>query len=122
MTTVEQRRDYAKAYRNSEKGRAVRSAYNQREDRRADSRNRVLARKRMALARLQEIKLESGCVDCGYKENPTALEFDHVRGEKTFTISKNPSLAWERIEEEIAKCEVRCANCHRIRTFPLQVI
>ncbi len=46
------------------------------------------------------------------------LEFDHVRGEKIRALA---DMAWrgfgiERIEAEIAKCEVRCANCHRRKT------
>lgn len=56
------------------------------------------------------------CVDCG-ESDPVVLEFDHVRGEKVKSVSvlaaKNN---WECVESEIAKCEVRCANCHRRRT------
>ena len=55
------------------------------------------------------------CIDCG-ENDPVVLEFDHVR-DKKFTISsfaRNHTL--KDVSEEIAKCEVRCANCHRRRT------
>jgi hypothetical protein len=57
------------------------------------------------------------CVDCGEKD-PLVLTFDHVRGVKRNSISamvagKNN---WVAIEAEIAKCIVRCANCHMRRT------
>lgn len=47
------------------------------------------------------------------------MDFDHVWGEKKFNLS---SAATGRhkiriIEEEIAKCDIVCANCHRVRTF-----
>ncbi len=46
------------------------------------------------------------------------MEFDHVRGEKSLNLSKlrNSRLAWSRLLAELDKCEVVCANCHRIRT------
>jgi hypothetical protein len=60
--------------------------------------------------------LEHPCVDCGYPD-PRALEFDHVRGKKSFEISVAISRGLPLIEimNEIEKCDVRCANCHRIR-------
>lgn len=63
------------------------------------------------------IKAEQGCADCGIKD-PRVLEFDHVRGNKAGNVSVMVShgLAWARILEEIAKCEVRCANCHVLVT------
>ena len=61
-------------------------------------------------------KLEVGCADCGYAEVPDALELDHLPGfEKSFPASAG-SHSLERLMEEAAKCEVVCANCHRIRT------
>lgn len=57
------------------------------------------------------------CVDCGEK-NPLVLEFDH-RDPKTkdFEVSVLISrTTWSRVFEEIEKCDVRCANCHRIKT------
>ncbi len=57
------------------------------------------------------------CVDCGTTD-VTVLEFDHRDGAiKVATI--NELLRDSRLREldaEIAKCDVRCANCHRRRT------
>lgn len=57
------------------------------------------------------------CVDCG-ETDPVVLEFDHVRGVKKFSLANGGSGggAWGPIAAEIAKCEVRCANCHRRKT------
>jgi hypothetical protein len=54
------------------------------------------------------------CVDCG-ESDPLVLEFDHVRGTKEREIAKMVSnkVSWPKIEAEISKCEIRCANCHR---------
>ena len=57
------------------------------------------------------------CVDCG-ESDPVVLEFDHVRGVKSYEIS---NLIWrlgslESLMKEVAKCDVRCANCHRRKT------
>lgn len=55
------------------------------------------------------------CVDCG-ESDPVVLEFDHVRGEKAFSVSTGVRKSWKTIEAEIAKCDIRCANCHRRKT------
>ncbi len=57
------------------------------------------------------------CVDCG-EDDPIVLEFDHVMGIKSFSIcvGKRHQYPVARLLEEIAKCEVRCANCHKRRT------
>lgn len=81
--------------------------------------HRARQRRRTAKNRvyLAEYKVSVGCVDCGYKENPVALQFDHVRGEKTRNLSQMGAKSLERIITEIDKCEVRCANCHSIKTY-----
>jgi hypothetical protein len=58
----------------------------------------------------------SSCIDCGIAD-PVVLEFDHV-GPKRDAVT---ALAWSgyslaSIIREIARCEVRCCNCHRRRT------
>jgi len=69
--------------------------------------------KREALAAL---KLKHGCTDCGYNKHPSALDFDHLTN-KSFVISKAcSSLPLSKLMIEVEKCEVVCANCHRIRT------
>jgi hypothetical protein len=63
-------------------------------------------------------KLDVGCQACGYNEHPVALEFDHIDpSTKKFSIgSQLMSMSWKAIHDEIAKCQVLCANCHQIRT------
>lgn len=58
------------------------------------------------------------CVDCG-EARIMALEFDHVRGIKRGNITTMMNSAWslKNVQEEIEKCDVRCANCHRIKTM-----
>lgn len=54
------------------------------------------------------------CVDCG-EDDWMVLEFDHIRGVKSFNVMSSVSRTKELIEAEIAKCDIRCANCHRRR-------
>ena len=57
------------------------------------------------------------CVDCG-ENDPIVLEFDRVRGEKSYNVSAMGwlMLSWNSLLKEIEKCDVRCANCHRRKT------
>lgn len=66
---------------------------------------------------IHEYQMQKGCADCGYNAHPAALEFDHVNGKKLFNIGeKIGNNSREKLWEEIAKCDVVCANCHAIRT------
>jgi hypothetical protein len=57
------------------------------------------------------------CTDCGVQYPHYVMEFDHVRGEKLANvadmINRNCTL---KVWQEIEKCELVCANCHRCRT------
>jgi 5-methylcytosine-specific restriction endonuclease McrA len=62
-------------------------------------------------------KLDHGCARCGFNGHPAALEFHHLNpAEKSFRLSEanTGTYGMEKILEEIAKCEILCANCHRI--------
>ena len=66
---------------------------------------------------VDDYKMERGCIDCGYAKNPAALDLDHrdTSAKKT-TIAKMVTYDREVLLAELAKCDVRCANCHRIKT------
>lgn len=74
---------------------------------------RLQAKRRVIL---NELKLQP-CKDCGNVYHPVAMDFDHVRGEKFRNLSVMMSYSEEKFLEEVAKCEVVCSNCHRLRTF-----
>ena len=72
-------------------------------------------RARRVLQLLQYLRCHP-CVDCG-EQDPIVLDFDHVRGRKRFSISwAMTSVRWSLVLQEIKKCDVRCANCHRRKT------
>lgn len=58
------------------------------------------------------------CVDCGVRYPPYVMDFDHVRGVKIDDISRmvRAYVRPQRIQAEIDKCDVVCANCHRVRS------
>ncbi len=60
---------------------------------------------------------KSGCVDCGITD-PEVLEWDHL-GDKYCLISKllSEGSSKVRLDRELSKCDLVCANCHRKRTY-----
>ena len=66
--------------------------------------------------KLFEFYKSNSCVDCG-ESDPIVLECDH-KSDKEFEVSKMVAngYSWDRIQKEIDKCNVRCANCHRRKT------
>lgn len=89
--------------------------YKNREDLyRAQKKHRIKVR-----AKLFDYLSSKRCFDCG-ENDPIVLEFDHTdRKIKFKTIAKMLSghYSWNSIQREINKCEIRCANCHRRKTY-----
>lgn len=68
--------------------------------------------------RLRELK-QVPCADCGQEFDPVCMDFDHLpQFKKSMAISYmlRHRMSWDKILAEIAKCEVVCSNCHRLRT------
>lgn len=54
------------------------------------------------------------CQCCGYDKCITALEFHHLNPEeKDFSFGNNANRSWQNTKEELKKCILVCANCHR---------
>lgn len=58
------------------------------------------------------------CEDCSQSFPPCVMQFDHrdpsKKEDNVARIVKNGS--WSKLQEEILKCDLVCANCHAIRT------
>lgn len=66
---------------------------------------------------LDGMKTMIPCADCEVNYPPMAMDWDHLPGSiKKFSVSEGLHFGYESILEEIEKCELVCANCHRIRT------
>ncbi len=65
---------------------------------------------------LLNYKAQHPCVDCG-EVNPLVLEFDHINSKnKKNVLARMHGNSMEVVLKELDKCEVRCANCHAIKT------
>jgi len=55
------------------------------------------------------------CEKCGYDRCLEALEFHHLDdSKKNFGLSeKGYARSWKKVEKELEKCILLCANCHR---------
>jgi cytochrome c2 len=106
-------------YVEAEARASARTGRNHRKHCRSCERQKQQERRAPRQAYVDKIKAESGCMDCGlHPEYLQVLEFDHRPDEvKLFHISdRMASGTMDDLIAEIAKCDVVCANCHRIRT------
>lgn len=94
-------------------------AYHLGEGQKQKSHNRSQSYRDKLTMEIGVFKEKTGCMDCKRKDLVyVQLDFDHVRGQKVSGISgmiRNYSR--EDIFKEIEKCEIICANCHRLRTL-----
>lgn len=116
--TYQDRKEYKRAYSKTEKAKETRKVRHHIRkldptylNKRRESTRKIQETRR---ERLDSIKIAAGCVDCGYNRYAEALDFDHIdKSQKLFTISHFWYMRWDVVEAEIAKCVVRCSNCHR---------
>lgn len=82
-------------------------------------RNTWADRQKAALGDYVRTLKQNPCIDCGNVYPYPAMTFDHCRGEKDMDIAKmcRRPVTWERLLEELAKCDLVCANCHCMRTW-----
>jgi hypothetical protein len=66
--------------------------------------------------RIDALKVKP-CLDCSECFPPESMDFDHVQEGKIATIAQMRGNSWGTVLLEIAKCELVCANCHRLRTW-----
>lgn len=76
-------------------------------------------KRRRKLREISNKHKDRPCADCGLRYPPYVMDLDHQPGfEKTANVARMISAGYaeSRVREELEKCEVVCANCHRIRT------
>lgn len=73
-------------------------------------------------AYVNSLKDNAECVDCGARYPYYVMDFDHL-GDKEYNVSDmcRNMFSMDKLKAEIAKCEIVCANCHRIRTHTRRV-
>ena len=71
---------------------------------------------------IQEIKMLLGCERCGYKKNPSSLDFHHLDPQtKSFEVGLVGSCGYRKLRKEISKCAILCKNCHHELEYPNEV-
>lgn len=103
-------------YKDPQKQKEVQAAYYQKNKEKCRKLHRDYRHK---IANMINEAKNTPCADCDVLYPPYVMDFDHKDPlEKSFNISRaTRTHSIPKLLEEIAKCEVVCSNCHRIRTF-----
>lgn len=101
--------------------RAARQVVRDEPSRRAERNQKVQARRSKKRGLLLRLKESARCLDCGGAFPACCFDFDHrdpaTKDRRAVSISQLAGLVTEEeLRAEIAKCDLVCANCHRIRT------
>lgn len=86
-------------------------------NRRAQINKAVTKARRERLEYIHSFK-QNPCTDCGHSYDPCVMDFHHRNSDdKVVRVSRMANERWpyEEIDKEIAKCDLLCANCHRLR-------
>ncbi|HLI57150.1 MAG TPA: hypothetical protein VKY26_08990 [Actinomycetota bacterium] len=103
-------------YKDREKQReAVRRYYERNRDIYREKNDRMRAQLRQMVVEAKSVP----CMDCGQTYPFYVMDFDHRdRDQKEALISQLVTrISKGRLIAEMAKCDVVCSNCHRIRTY-----
>lgn len=104
------------AYKNplDERAREARRKHYRKNKDQYIARNQKAKEEKLAFVRAQK---DVPCMDCGVQYPYYVMEFDHREpNKKSANIGRLLGNSWKRLTEEVAKCDVVCANCHRERT------
>jgi hypothetical protein len=70
---------------------------------------------------MRQIKSRA-CADCGIQYPFYVMDFDHREGEtKEYELNRVDRMTTRALLREIEKCDVVCANCHRVRTYKRRI-
>lgn len=70
---------------------------------------------------IRQIKARA-CADCGVQYPFYVMDFDHREGEtKEYELNRIDRITMRALLREIEKCDVVCANCHRVRTYKRRI-
>lgn len=107
-------------HKDPEKQKAAQAAWYQNNKAISDERSQRARRRRYD--QIRELKESSPCSDCGAYFPYWVMHYDHIGDDKIMDISRMLTrTSWAKIEEEIAKCELVCANCHSTRTHMREI-
>ena len=81
-------------------------------------REKMDARRKLASEYVCTLKSQP-CTDCKVSYHPVVMDFDHLSEDKSGNVSRMVLSGYtlDTIKREIAKCELVCSNCHRMRTM-----
>ena len=110
-------KEYYTAYRAANLEKLTKYNHQYHQDNKKRRALRTYARRKRLFEEIVVPVKDRPCMDCGGKFPLICMQFDHVRGKKLFMIRVGVGCySREKIIEEMAKCDIVCANCHWIRT------